>query len=180
MSDHELEILGQKISYPKDKYGTFSIAVIGVVVVLSVYITLVVGKEATTAIANSYISGKTSDGKDLSARSYQIQFWTPSAKTISTPGDIDQKWQIDVLNRGQIEKENDQFGEKLTHSDKVSGLRRYEIYGKGRSTAKYGYWWILTVKQDYKIQDFVNEYKEYWKTNDTVYIEVYNFKGEYK
>lgn len=179
MSDHEIEIFGQKISYPKDKHGAISVFAVGIVIVAVSWIALVPGGSTTNSLAGHFSAGGTVDGKGLNTNIYQIQFWTPSEKTVLLRDDPKQMWQANVL-KGDVGKQNNLFGDKLTSNNNVTGYRRFEVYGKGRGDPKYGYWWILTVSKDYKVRDFVKEYQDYWQTTDSVYVEVMNYEGDYK
>jgi hypothetical protein len=180
MSDHDIEILGQKMSFPKTIHGAITAVVFSIVITIIVYIALVIAGDTTSSIVNRLVIGKTIDGENLNEDIYQIQFWTPSKDTEPHVDDSDQQWQRDVIARNNVKKENESFGVKLTSNSKVNGYRRHEVYGKGRSDAKSGYWWVLTVNKDYDVSEFVTEYQKYWKTKDAVYVEVSNYNGNYE
>ena len=109
-----------------------------------------------------------------------IQFWTPSAATqqflkTSNGGFVpeDQKWQIVSDEKAK------KFGDYIMDYQLVQGFRRYEVYGKGRSTYKKGWWWAARIEFDFDLSEFARSYSDFWGSNKTLYVEEINPEVQY-
>jgi hypothetical protein len=108
----------------------------------------------------------------------QLEFWTPSVKTKDylrkDGGEVPdkEKWQViasdDVVS---------QFGMVLHSNTAVFGYRRVEEWGQGRTDFKPGWWWTMNVTTNYSVADLAQIYKEFWKTPQTVFVEVIDNRG---
>jgi hypothetical protein len=171
-TDFDFDILGQKFNYPRTAYGTICVFLFLTAVVALVYAFANLPKERLVYLAQFY---ETVSGKPISKSSQDnldhpklIQFWTPSEDTAkslleSGPMKDDDKWQM------VTEKKVQDFAERIETFS--SGYRRYKVVGKGSSKFKVGWWWVVTVKNTYKVEDFVQYYGEFWGTKKAVYVE---------
>ena len=109
----------------------------------------------------------------------RLEFWTPSSKTKdyvtknSRDGaDTNRHWEI-------LESEEPvvQFGQRLRKDDEVLGFRRTEVWGHGRTGLKPGWWWSITVRTNYPPTKLAKTYREFWKTSNSVFVEVIDNRG---
>ena len=107
-------------------------------------------------------------------KGYIVQFWTPSKRTKENSNVAE--WEKISDDENILQK----FGDKLWQNNDVFGYRRYEIFGRGRTTKKWGYWWIVTVDKDYKISELMETYKEHFHNTKSIYIEVLGNSGTYQ
>jgi hypothetical protein len=176
--ESEIEILGQRLSYPKTIYGAiFSIGLF-VLFGFALYTILVLAKSENLGIITEDIViggfGGSSDFKRSNI--VQHQFWTPSEKT-KNYGNLSPWVKKASINATQL---NNEFGEKLTSNENVFGYRRFEVYGKGRSNAKEGTWWVLNASPEFTTDKLAKIYQEFWGTHQSIYIETYNHRSELK
>ena len=173
---HNLEFLGQKISYPQSLPAVLGVTVIAAAVVCIFYIALVIGKKENIKAVGAMISKKeySAEGTLEDSSSVKlVQFWTPSSKTKDylrgKNGKLDdvQKWE-DIT-----EEKVKEFGDVLRGLDYVTGYRRYETLGQGRTSFKAGWWWIVTVNPKFDVPNFSKEYAKFWGSKKSLYIEVY-------
>jgi len=107
-----------------------------------------------------------------------MEFWTPSVQTKDYlhqhDGKVDdvEKWQVvtgdDVLAR---------FGTVLHSNINVFGYRRTEVWGQGRTAYKPGWWWTMSVTTNYSVSDLVRTYREFWKVQQNIRVEVIDNHG---
>jgi hypothetical protein len=103
---------------------------------------------------------------------YQIQFWTPSAKTKETPGVKDWLKVDDAML--------DAFAETLMNGHIVKGYSRHEVVGAGLGVRKIGEWWSATLNDDVTPEQFLTVYSTFWKPGtDSTYMEIMRVKGGY-
>lgn len=172
MPDHDFEILGQKFSYPKTGPGALAViaVVVGIVIVL-----LVVAHTPTERLQLFIAQIYEHNGKPLPEGNLKhaklVQFWTPSEETQqflkdSSGSIVDtEKWQEVTPEKVTA------FDQQIAARKDVDGYRRYRVMGHGRTKFKAGWWWIMTVRNDFKTEDFVKDYSQFWKNPNTVYIE---------
>ena len=110
----------------------------------------------------------------VSPDSLRLEFWTPSSKTkdyLSKSGGSN-SWEI-------LENEEPvmQFGQ-LLHSDAdVTGYRRAEVWGHGRTSLKPGWWWSVTVRTNYTVGKLSRAYRGFWKVPSSIFVEVIDNRG---
>jgi hypothetical protein len=121
----------------------------------------------------------TTNGTQMIRRdTLRMEFWTPSSKTkdhlARESGAISyrDKWEA-------IENEEPvlAFGRLLRSDSDVSGYRRAEVWGHGRTVLKPGWWWTMTVTTNYSVEKLVRAYRQFWKTPNTVFVEVIDNRG---
>jgi hypothetical protein len=121
---------------------------------------------------------ETNGNQTVLGETRQMEFWTPSAKTKDylgrEGGEIfaKEKWQIipsdDVVS---------QFGMVLHSNMDVLGYRRIEVWGQGRTSFKPGWWWTMNVSTNYSVGDLAQAYQTFWKSSQTVFVEVIDNRG---
>jgi len=110
--------------------------------------------------------------------SRQMEFWTPSVKTKDflhkEEGEIvaTEKWQV-IPNDDTVA----QFGAVLHSNVSVLGYRRIEVWGQGRTGFKPGWWWTMNVLTNYSPGDLGQSYQAFWKSHQTVFVEVIDNRG---
>ncbi len=108
----------------------------------------------------------------------QLEFWTPSARTKDYLGKngsevgSKEKWQIIPSDDAVL-----QFGAVLRSNVNVLGYRRIEVWGQGRTSFKPGWWWTMNVFTNYSVVDLAHAYQTFWKTPQTVFVEVIDNRG---
>jgi hypothetical protein len=103
---------------------------------------------------------------------YQVQFWTPSAKT---------KEAADVRDWEKIDSDDklDAFADELMKGA-ISGYRRYEVIGAGLGGRKAGMWWIATLAKNSSVRQILEVYNKFWAPgDDRTYMEVARSKEGY-
>jgi hypothetical protein len=111
--------------------------------------------------------------------SRQLEFWTPSAKTKDylhmENGQVapTETWEV-ISNDDAVE----QFGNMLHSNPSVLGYRRIEVWGQGRTTFKPGWWWTLNVFTNYSAQDLAHSYEQFWKSHQTLFVEVIDNRSD--
>jgi hypothetical protein len=173
--DHaKFKILGQEIPYPCSWPAVAGVAIISLLLAFMSWVVLVkAGHEHISAVCN-FIQHKFSPMGEIEAEtSFRlIQFWTPSEKTqrdIVKDGKVPEARKWEVVNEEKVNL----FGSQLAQHHGVIGHRRCEIAGQGRSGFKHGWWWIATVKNDLKLNEFARFYSAYWGSPIEVYFEEY-------
>ncbi len=108
----------------------------------------------------------------------QLEFWTPSAKTKDylhkeggAVGDKE-KWEIIPSDDTVAE-----FGMVLHSNLDVFGYRRVEEWGQGRTSFKPGWWWTVNVTTNYSAADLASIYQKFWKSPQSVLVEVIDNRG---
>jgi hypothetical protein len=121
------------------------------------------------------------DGKEVARESdREYGFWTPSKDTAKdiqdgsdAPGEK-RHWQT----LKSVESTNILFGEILSGRKKhrdvdwkkaygIKGWRRTVAYGSGSKARKDGYWWTMTVGDNFDIHKFATLYAEVWYAEAT-------------
>ncbi len=127
------------------------------------------------------------DGKEISRTSFrQFSFWTPSVATKTTIYDDSKnkgqrkEWQslgseektetLSLILSGTI-ADND--GVDWKKKGGIVGWRRYRVYGSGSSKSpdgktssrKEGWWWTMTVDDNFYINKFLKLYREVYFAN---------------
>lgn len=166
-NDGRIEILGQILWLPRTIWGTISLASIIAGICTIVYIVAVhANPEVVKEIASTFVIGRASTGKtEVTVGRYQIQFWTPSVQT---------KYSKDCGSWEKVETDSrlDEFAARLLTDRRVRGYRRYEVTGQGIGHRRQGYWWVLTVDDDYTPAVFAKVYEDFWKNKGAIYIEI--------
>jgi len=174
----EIEILGQRINYPKNIYGVIFSLGLFFLVGFILYTVLVLAKSENLEIITEDFTvgsyGGSSD--DIKSQVIQHQFWTPSERTseFSELSDWVEKASKDA------EYLNIEFGAELSKNSLVNGFRRYEVYGKGRGGQKFGMWWVVNVSPELTSIKLAKIYQKFWGTNGSVFIETYYHDGGHK
>jgi hypothetical protein len=70
-----------------------------------------------------------------------------------------------------------QFGTMLHTNLSVLGYRRIEVWGQGRTNFKPGWWWTLNVLTNYTAGDLAQSYEQFWKSHQTLFVEVIDNRG---
>jgi hypothetical protein len=115
----------------------------------------------------------TNGNENVIPESRRMEFWTPSSKTkdylARNKGEFydSDKWQI-LSNDDPVL----QFGNTLHASPGVTGYRRTEVWGHGRSGFKPGWWWTMTVATNYSVDRFASNYQAFWKSPHAVFVEL--------
>ncbi len=108
----------------------------------------------------------------------QLEFWTPSAKTQDylrkEGGEVGyrQKWEVIPNDDANLE-----FATMLHTNRNVLGYRRVEAWGQGRTGFKPGWWWTMNALTNYSVGDLARAYESFWKSGQTVYVEVVDNRG---
>ena len=178
-----LKIMGQELSYPETWQGTIAVSIFSIALCISLAIIYIwADKDSFQHVENLFYSFHSqrynADGTLASSElSHQIQFWTPSLNTYRDKNineiEMENRWQKLTDNTKIIEFE------KLLNQY-AKGWRRMEVYGSGRTRCKYGYWWILTMKEDFKMQSFIALYSKFWGNTKTVYVEEEYLHSDYQ
>jgi len=176
--ESEIEILGQRLSYPKTVYGTVFSLGLFTLLGFSLYTVLVLAKSENLGIVSEgIIVGGFGGEKDFKrANIIQHQFWTPSEKTIAY--EELRPWVKEASP--EATKLNNEFGELITSNDSVYGYRRFEVFGKGRSNGKEGVWWVVNSSPKFTAEELAKLYQDFWGTNSSIYIESYHHSSEFK
>jgi len=121
---------------------------------------------------------ETNGSQTILGENRQMEFWTPSVKTkdylMKANGEISAKeeWEMIPSDDAVIE-----FG-KLLHSNlNVLGYRRVEVWGQGRTGFKPGWWWTVNVSTNYSAGDLAQAYQSFWKSPQTLFVEVIDNRG---
>jgi hypothetical protein len=127
--------------------------------------------ELTSIITGRHYNNPADPSEFRESKQTVIQFWTPSEKTCGSIGEAageqDNKWMCDAA-----EPRVKAFGNILHRSQGVTGYRRYAEFGHGSTFYKEGWWWVVSVSNDFKIADFLKTYAEYWKDpRHGIYVE---------
>lgn len=171
-SNDRIEILGQKISYPNTGWAALSVTVVALSICAIVYM-LNYGPKALEIHSGtfSFSTGQLTQGGNIEStgQNYLIQFWTPSAKTKNTKAEDIEPWEKLENDDKVISFGNTLLSEK---QKRINGFRRYEVYGAGLGGQKFGYWWVVNVTRDYKLAEFKETYRAFWKNEKNIYIEI--------
>ena len=127
-------------------------------------------------------------GTTLSAMHHrrQFQFMTPSIETWeqkrvfyavpTNPTNLPADVQKDCGWQQVTEKRIEQFGEELIKSGFTQGWRRYPYHGQGRYRDA-GWWWVITVNEDFDTERFVKFYLDFWGSPE-IYLEEFSTLGD--
>lgn len=108
---------------------------------------------------------------------YILGFWTPDEETdkdLSTifKESVPEKYQWQTKSNDERTRE---FELKMLtrFRDTLEGFRHHSTTGVGKSgDRKRGQWWSITISKAVRPETFIELYKEYWKPQSTIYIEV--------
>ena len=187
MRNPDIELLGQKLSYPRRWQGVFVVLILSVTLVISAYIILVQSRPENLKTLGLF-TGNIQIGKDFIRKKdkFGFEFWSPSTKTREAMADYlkrfpeksdEYAWQIHDEKANDIRQKNVRFGELLLEHPDISGYRRCEVVGKSTTVEKKGWWWVVGVDGAYSddfFTWFADTYKTHWglRTSDTIYVEV--------
>lgn len=180
MADPDVELLGQKVSYPTTWQAAAGVMVVAAIAATcAIWITWIVMVRTSdrrfqglAALVKTYSKSGELEESDAAR---MVEFWTPAAATcpslIRVQQDVhdDQKWQCtatDEKSRLFADALLKKFGDS-----RIAGYRHWPVTGKGRTVEKDGWWWVLNVSDDFSTKDFVRFYSEYWSNDKKVYIE---------
>lgn len=166
-SEARLEILGQIIYYPRTIWGMLSVVSVLVGICIIVWIiTVKANPKNIEVITGSFTLARSTSEKTAPIEGrYQIQFWTPSAKTKESKD-------VPTWEKVDTDEKLNKFAEHLQKDSRVRGYRRYEVSGQGIGLRRNGMWWVMTVDDDYEVVNFVKAYQEFWKNEGSIYVEV--------
>lgn len=176
-SGYDAELFGQKFSYPKTGWGALSvIALVAGLCIIIYFLTVKANPKNVNAIFTHITGRVTQEGRfEESSSTYQIQFWTPSAKTKTTKDEELEQWEKIDSDDKLVE-----FGKVLRADPQITGFRRYEVNGTGITGLKPGTWWVITVRRDYELRDFMKTYRSFWKNDKSIYVEILQEGGRYE
>jgi len=170
-----IELLGQKVPYPRTVFGLLAVIAVCVTICLSLYVAGTARPENVAAIVSLWTPRI---GDEPIEDTFLLQFWTPSALTKEAfAGSSDDAWKWQDCS----EVDAKAFGDKLHENKSVVGYRRWEVFGHGTSTPKHGYWWVLTVREEFTIPDLEKAYREHWGMPEEkqLYIETVRREAKY-
>ena len=108
----------------------------------------------------------------------QLEFWTPSADTKDylhkENGEVVPTEIWEVLSN---DVSNAQFGALLKSDPNVLGYRRVHVWGQGQTIYKPGWWWTMNVFTNYTASDLAHTYEGFWKSHQTLFVEVIDNRG---
>jgi len=176
----KFKILGQEIPYPCSWPAVTGVAIVSLLVAFVVWVVFVAaGHEHLFAVSNLIQHRISPTGELEEKTSFRlIQFWTPSVKTqrdIEKNGVVPEKRKWEVVTEEKV----DDFGAKLAQTKGVVGHRRQEVAGQGRSGFKHGWWWVVTIKDDFDLKILAKFYSDYWGNPDDVYLEEHRAHEHY-
>lgn len=199
MSEPDFEILGQKFCYPKTWHGVLSLFFFLAALVAIVYFIANLEPKKFERVVSMFVAqniGKDQHGKPVpeEGRGVEklVQFWTPSAvtkddlpkKNDGTLVDPNEQWEENTSEQNVDDFEKalwDKFhGQGSAPAGPLSGFRRYEVTGRGRTPHKRGWWWVLTMSSDFDTKELASFYFAHWKGSQSVYIEEINGEAEYR
>jgi len=178
-------LMGQVIEWPANAWGAAAFIALSAVFAFAAYLIFDFAMHAPKDRINDVHRLWTSvrygiDNKALEKPEgvRKIEFWTPSSKTAPVDATLEKK---DEWERGVTEEKVAEFGEKLRALDLgVTGFRRWEVLGHGRTAPKAGWWWSMTVKSCFEIPRFLAFYREYWGSPDSIYMEITQTDSDYR
>jgi hypothetical protein len=173
-----VRILGQVINYPKSICATIAVIFVSAAIVLTVYLVLHAEPGHVRAVRALWSSIEVApDGSQtIQHDTMRMEFWTPSSKTKFHLRDDDEKQWEGITNEVPVEE----FGRILRMDPNVTGYRRSEVWGRGRTNLKPGWWWTMTVRTNYSVTKLVSAYTNFWKSQGPVFVEVIDNKGHYE
>jgi hypothetical protein len=121
---------------------------------------------------------ETNGNQTVLGETRQMEFWTPSAETKDYlrkgGGEVGdkEKWEV-IPNDDAVF----QFGMVLHSNLNIIGYRRVEVWGHGRTGFKPGWWWTMNVLTNYSVGDLARTYRDYWKSQQTLFVEVIDNRG---
>ena len=175
-----ITFLGVTCAYPKTFWATLPFALVCATVAFIAYLVWNVAAKPSEAPRRLWtpIVVLTNGIQTIQLDTRRMEFWTPSAKTkdylAKEGGAIRERdrWEVIPSDDAVV-----QFG-MLLHSDpNVSGYRRTEVWGHGRTIMKPGWWWTMTVATNYTVDKLVGAYRGFWKSPNTVFVEVIDNRG---
>jgi len=171
-----VSFLGITVAYPRTVWGTLPYAFVCATIVLVAY--LLAPHAAPARRLWLPVVVEKDGSQTLMGESRQMSFWTPSARTrdymTKNGGTVPESssWQAIASDEPVI-----QFG-TLLHSDPdVFGFRRTEVWGRGRSVFKPGWWWTVNVTTNYAVAELGKAYQSFWHCSSPVFIEVVDNRG---
>ncbi|MEQ9568934.1 MAG: hypothetical protein RLN75_01985 [Longimicrobiales bacterium] len=175
MSDNGFEIPGVSLKYPGNVHGTITAIAMVAGLVATAWIVAETaeefGPDGVASVVAPFVSVELDDGsRELSDR-YLIQFWTPSPET--------EAYEVRDWERGVSEEDVVAFGDSLVSKQAIAGYRRWSVFGRGRTTNKVGYWWVVTVTREFDLREFETLYRTHWGADRPIYVETTLRGGEY-
>jgi hypothetical protein len=174
MSDQKNDVTTDR---PRTSCGTLSCALICATIAFIAYLVISPGSGPMRRLWIPIVI-ETNGNTTVLGETRQLEFWTPSAKTKDylrkEGGDVNdkEKWQM-IPSDDLVE----QFGLVVHSNQNVFGYRRVEVWGQGRTSFKPGWWWTMNVTTNYSVKDLAGTYQKYWKSPQSVLIEVVDNRG---
>jgi len=185
----DIEILGQKINYPRSWRGVTVVLSIVVLIAWITYIALVESRPENLKTLGFITGSLEIDTRHNTLEQkafFRFEFWTPSVETgeavrtyLAEQPDkrAEYAWQIHDPVGNDIAAKNVLFGKRLAQDSTINGYRRYRVWGESDSGLKQGWWWVVGVNKAYSedlLNWFAKTYKEHWKVPEdkNSYIEI--------
>jgi hypothetical protein len=188
------KILGQKFPYPENFYEIGGLLVFLAAVGVVAWILFVRAKPENLVVLTGTIFDSKGETVSKPTPAHLVQFWSPSSKTCqSVKDDIresvggdhitgEEQWECPPEGQNDPKYTDEkvaEFARHLVAFPGVTGFRRYEVYGHGRTRYKTGWWWVLNVSKAFDTKSLVVEYSTFWKSKQDVYVEELNGAGRY-
>lgn len=189
----ELRILGQEFIVAANVWGALMVLFICAALAIPIYYVSVIAHDLAKnprlqrqilQMVASYLPASTLGSQDLvdsGTGQRLLRFWTPSAKTKDAyreGEDVPNWYFVD-----DDEKLIDKFADELA-SKEPQGYRRYEVFGRGQTEPKWGYFWEVTADLDndeFKRPAFINFYHRFWgRQMEAIYLEEFPVKNTYE
>jgi hypothetical protein len=171
-----VSFLGITVAYPRTFWGTLPYAFVCATIVLVTY--FLAPHAAPARRLWLPIVVETNGSQMILGDTRQMNFWTPSARTgdfitkSGGPVSAPDKWQVIASDEPVM-----QFGLLLHSNANVFGYRRTEVWGRGRTIFKPGWWWTVNVTTNYSVAELGNAYQAFWKCSSPVFIEAVDNRG---
>jgi hypothetical protein len=183
---YDIDILGLKINLPSTLHGTISFSLL-VLSIAGVVFFLVHnnygfrskgrGGESTELYCVNLDPNSDAD-KRVAAKLVTVQFWTPSEKTWDN---LDPQFRTAAngwqrVDKGKVDSFMVEMRERFS-----TEIRASESIDFGKNCMKTGYWWSMTVNDDFDLNDndFKVFYFGFWQSRTKLYVEAYANSGQY-
>jgi hypothetical protein len=188
--DHKaggIKIPGIDLELPTSRAGAWTLCVIFLCLsITAIAVTYIIShapvenlKQVGSMMSAGGVKTYNYKGDQLSAlhTRRQFQFMTPSLESWKTASD-----RYGVTNNTKFEwmkvsqDRIDDFGNRLIKDGFTQGWRRYPYEGQGHYR-DVGWWWIITVDEDFDVDRFVKFYLNFWNTQE-MYLEEFDTFGD--
>ncbi len=173
-------LLGVTFAYPRTLWGALPFAFVCAAIAFIVFLVLPSSLKHAEKPRRLWtpIVVLTNGIQTILGDTRRMEFWTPSAKTkdclAKDGGAIPdrERWEVIPSDEPVL-----QFGALLRSDPNVAGYRRTEVWGHGRTVPKPGWWWTMTVTTNYSVEMLMRAYRDFWKSPNTVFVEVIDNRG---